>query len=148
MAELWRGGHYPPYEVGPRLALLLDLALQTGRSPLELRGEATCWREQDLEVVSQWKAVKDDKCPGCGRPLATHLHNPVLGRAETADDYTAYSLDCPAMQAIAEGQDMWREAEKAAIQRHWDGKGPDPGMGLYWLAQAPHERIPHKECGE
>ncbi len=84
-------------------------------------------------------------CPGCGRPLSQHLHNSRLGREETVDDYMAWSLECPARQAIANGQDMWRQANKAAIDAHNHGKGPDPSEGVYWLGQGPGEAIPQPQ---
>lgn len=89
--------------------------------------------------------MKEVKCPGCGRPLSQHLHNSRLGREETVEDYTAWSLDCPAMQAIAQGQDMWKTANKSAIDSHAKGNGPDPSMGVYWLSQGQGERLPTPE---
>lgn len=86
--------------------------------------------------------MKEVKCPGCGRPLAQHLHNSTLGREEVPDDYMPYSLDCPAQQAIAMGQDMWKQANKVSIEAHSKGNGPDPGMGVYWLAQGHNESLP------
>lgn len=86
--------------------------------------------------------MKEVKCPGCGRPLSQHLHNPTLGREETPEDYTAWSLDCPAMQSISTGQGMWRNQNEYAIKRHREGHGPDPSMGVYWLAQATGESLP------
>lgn len=53
-----------------------------------------------------------------------------------------YSLDCPAMQAIAQGQDMWKQANKSALDSHYKGHGPDPGMGVYWLARGHGESLP------
>ena len=86
--------------------------------------------------------MQNVKCTGCGRPLSQHLHNPRLGREETIEDYTAWSIDCPAMQAIAAGQDMWRTANKSALKAHQEGNGPDPGMGTYWLSQGEGESLP------
>lgn len=144
MAELGGRGFYPPYEIGPRLALLLDLALESGRPPLRLldEGSPDSWTELDLEVLSQWKYLKGVKCPGCGRPLAQHLYNSRLGREETPDDYMPYSLDCPALQSIATGQDMWKTANKSTIDSHNNGHGPDPTMGVHWIAQGPGEILP------
>ena len=51
-------------------------------------------------------------------------------------------MDCPAMQAIAVGQDMWRTANKSAIESHTKGNGPDPSMGVYWLSQGQGEQLP------
>lgn len=147
MAEFGGRRIHPPYEVGPRLALLLDMALVSGRPPLHLLdgGSPDSWQELDLEVVSQWKHLKEAKCPGCGRQLSQHLHNSRLGREETLEDYTAWSLDCPAMQAIAEGQDMWKTSNKAAIDSHSKGTSPDPTMGLYWLSQGQGESLPQPD---
>jgi hypothetical protein len=99
----------------------------------------------DLEILSQWKYLKDSKCPGCGRPLAQHLHNSRLGREETVEDYTAWSMECPAQQAIAEGQNMWNAANKASIDSHNKGNGPDPRMGTFWLSQREGETLPQPE---
>ena len=123
------------------------MALESGRPPLRLldEGSPDSWQEIDLEVVSQWKHMKEVKCPGCGRPLAEHLHNSTLGREETPEDYSVWSIDCPAQQAIAAGQDMWRTANKSAIEAHHRGNGPDPSMGVYWLAQREGERLPIPE---
>jgi len=120
------------------------MALVSGRPPLRLldEGHPDTWTELDLEVLSQWKTIKETRCPGCGRPLAQHLHNSRLGREETVEDYTPWSLDCPAMQAIAQGQDMWRTANKSVLEAHQRGNGPDPSMGLYWLAQGYGEVLP------
>lgn len=96
----------------------------------------------DLEVLSQWRKLKEVRCSGCGRPLYQHLYNSTLGREETVEDYMPYSVDCPAMQAIAQGQDMWRTANKSAIDSHNKGNGPDPNMGVYWIAQGPGESLP------
>ena len=127
--------------------MLLDLALESGRPPLRLldEGYPDSWQEIDLEVVSQWSHLKEAKCAGCGRPLSQHLYNPRLGREETPDDYTAWSIDCPAQQAIAVGQDMWRTQNKAAIDSHSHGSGPDPAMGVLWLSQGDGETLPKPE---
>lgn len=123
------------------------MALASGRPPARLldEGNPDAWTEADLEVLSQWKYLKESKCPGCGRPLSQHLYNSRLGREETPEDYIPYALDCPAMQAVAEGQDMWRDAHKSAIEAHTKGKGPDPTMGVYWLTQGHGERLPRSE---
>jgi len=144
VAELGGRGFNSPYEIGPRLALLLDLALESGRPPIRLldEGSPDSWQEIDLEILSQWKQMKNVKCTGCGRPLSQHLYNSRLGREETIEDYTAWSLDCPAMQAIAEGQASWKTANKSSIDSHNKGKGPDPGMGTYWLSQGQGESLP------
>ncbi|USH44814.1 tail assembly chaperone [Microbacterium phage Juanyo] len=89
--------------------------------------------------------MKEVKCTGCGRPLAQHLHNSRLGREERPEDYMAWSIECPAMQAIAIGQDMWKTANKSAIEAHTKGNGPDPGMGVYWLSQGDGEVLPVPE---
>lgn len=96
----------------------------------------------DLEICSQWRRLQSSKCTGCGRPLSQHLYNSRLGREETPDDYMPYSIDCPATQAIARGQDMWRNANKSLVESHHKGHGPDPAMGLYWIAQGPGEALP------
>lgn len=145
MAELVGRCDYPPYEIGTRLALLLDLSLEAGVSPVHLLDEEApaSWSQLDLEVVSQWKSLKETKCPGCGRPLSQHLYNDRLGREETPDDYTPYSVDCPAQQAIANGQEMWKKVNKSSMDSFYKGHGPDPSMGLYWLAQGQGESLPH-----
>lgn len=53
-----------------------------------------------------------------------------------------YSMDCPAQQAIASGQDMWKQANKLSMDNYHKGKGPDPGMGVFWLAQGHNEALP------
>lgn len=123
------------------------MALVSGRPPVRLLdGESPdTWTELQLEVVAQWKALKDAKCSGCGRPLSQHLYNSRLRREETVEDYMAWSLDCPAQQAIAIGQDMWRTANKAAIDAHNKGSGPDPAQGIYWLSQGQGEVLPHPD---
>ena len=123
------------------------MALVSGRSPVRLfdEGAPDTWKEEDLEVLSQWKHLKEAKCPGCGRPLSQHLHNSRLGREETIEDYTAWSIECPAQQAIAEGQEMWKTAHKSALDSHHKGNGPDPGMGVYWLSQREGESLPQPD---
>lgn len=123
------------------------MALASGRSPVRLLDEdrPDTWKEIDLEIVSQWRHMKEVKCPGCGRPLADHLHNSTLGREERMEDYSVYSVDCLAQQAIAEGQELWRQENKAAIDAHHKGKGPDPGAGVYWLTKREGERLPLPE---
>lgn len=123
------------------------MALESGRPPVRLldEGSPDSWDELDLEVLSQWKYLKDAKCPGCGRSLAQHLHNSRLGREETIEDYTAWSMDCPAQQAIAEGQEMWNTANKALIDAYNKGNGPDPRMGIFWLSQGQGESLPQPE---
>jgi len=49
------------------------------------------------------------------------------------------------MQAIAEGQDMWKTSNKAAIDSHSKGTSPDPTMGLYWLSQGQGESLPQPD---
>lgn len=123
------------------------MALVSGRSPVRLLDEDSpdTWSELDLEVVSQWKTLKEIRCPGCGRPLAQHLYNSRLGREETIEDYTAWSLECPAQQAIASGQDQWNQVNKSAIEAHQKGIGPDPRMGVLWLSQGYGESLPKSE---
>lgn len=123
------------------------MALVSGRSPVRLLDEESpdTWSELDLEVVAQWKSIKETKCPGCGRPLSQHLYNSRLGREETVEDYMAWSLECPAQQAIAAGQDMWNRANKATIESHSKGNGPDPRQGIYWLSQREGEQLPQPE---
>jgi hypothetical protein len=123
------------------------MALVSGSPPVRLLdgGAPGTWDELDLEVLSQWQSLKDSKCPGCGRSLARHLHNSRLGREETVDDYTAWTLECPARQAIAEGQQMWNQDNKSAIDLHDKGKGPDPRDGVYWISQAEGESLPQPE---
>lgn len=123
------------------------MALVSGRSPVRLLDEDSpdTWTEIDLEVLSQWKYLKDAKCPGCGRPMAQHLYNSRLGREETLEDYTAFTMDCPAQAAIAEGQNMWNTTNKSKIEAHTKGNGPDPYMGVYWLSQREGETLPQPE---
>lgn len=123
------------------------MALVSGRSPVRLldEGHPDTWSELDLEVLVQWKYLKDAKCQGCGRPLAQHLHNSRLGREETLEDYTAYSLECPAQQAIAQGQDMWNREHKSELDSFNKGNGPDPRMGTFWLSQRDGEILPQPE---
>ena len=123
------------------------MALESGRSPVRLldEGSPDSWSEIDLEVVSQWRHMKEVKCAGCGRPLAQHLHNSILGREETVEDYTAWSIECPAQQAIAFGQEMWNSSNKATIDAHSRGSGPDPHMGTFWLAQGFNEQLPQPQ---
>lgn len=77
--------------------------------------------------------------------MAQHLHNSRLGREETVEDYTAWSMECPAQQAIAGGQDMWNIANKSDLEAHDKGKGPDPRMGIFWLSQREGESLPQPE---
>ena len=144
MAEQWWGCPYPPYEIEPRLALLLDLALDSGKPPLSLLdgGLPPSWTVADLEILSQWKSLREVKCPGCGRPLTRHLHNPMLGREETADDYIPWSIECPAQQAVSAGQEMWRAENKPAIDSYHKGHGPDPSAGMFWISQGQGEQLP------
>lgn len=123
------------------------MALVSGRSPVRLldEGHPDTWSELDLEVLVQWKYLKDAKCQGCGRPLAQHLHNSRLGREETLEDYTAYSLECPAQRAIAQGQDMWNREHKSELDSFNKGNGPDPRMGTFWLSQRDGEILPQPE---
>jgi hypothetical protein len=123
------------------------LALESGRPPVRLldEGSPDSWTELDLEILSQWRHIKEVRCPGCGRPIAQHLHNSRLGREETIEDYTAWSMECPAQQAIAYGQDMWNTANKSAIEAHNKGNGPDPRMGTFWLSQGFNESLPQPE---
>lgn len=123
------------------------MALVSGRSPVRLLDEDSpdTWSLLDLEIVSQWKRLQDTKCSGCGRPLSQHLYNSRLGREETPEDYTPYTIDCPAMQAVAQGQDMWRKENKGALEAFNHGKGPDPGQGVYWISQAEGEVLPQPD---
>ena len=123
------------------------MALVSGRSPVRLLDEESpdTWDELQLETVAQWKYLKDAKCAGCGRPLSQHLYNSRLGREETVEDYTAWSMECPAQQAIAAGQDMWNTAHKSEIDSHNKGHGPDPRMGTFWLSQREGEVLPQPE---
>lgn len=123
------------------------MALVSGRSPVRLLDEDSpdTWSETDLEVVSQWKTMKEVKCPGCGRLLSQHLYNSRLGREETVDDYTPWSIDCPAQQAVASGQAQWKQANKSAIDSHFKGNGPDPSQGVLWISQGPGEGLPQGE---
>lgn len=40
------------------------------------------------------------------------------------------------------GQDMWKQSNKTALDSYHKGNGPDPGMGVYWLAQGQNESLP------
>lgn len=126
------------------------MALVSGRSPVRLLDEdqPDTWSELDLEVVAQWKSMKEAKCPGCGRPLAQHLYNPRLGREETPEDYVPWSIDCPAQQAMAGGQHQWKTNNKSAIDAYHKGNGPDPGMGVMWLSQGHGEGLPKSYAPE
>lgn len=119
----------------------------SGQPPVRLldRGSPDTWDELDLEVLAQWQHIKGAKCPACGRPMAQHLHNSRLGREETVEDYTAWSMECPAQQVIAEGQAMWNTANKSSIEAHDRGNGPDPRMGTFWLSQREGELLPQPE---
>jgi len=57
----------------------------------------------------------------------------------------AWSMECPAQQAIAVGQDMWDTANKSALESHQKGSGPDPRMGTFWLSQRDGESLPQPE---
>ncbi len=57
----------------------------------------------------------------------------------------AWSMECPAQQAIAIGQDMWNTANKSALDSHSRGNGPDPRMGTFWLSQGYGESLPQPE---
>lgn len=123
------------------------MALESGRPPVRLldEGSPDSWSELDLEVVSQWKYLKGAKCPGCGRPMAQHLYNSTLGREETPEDYAIWTMECPAQQAIAAGQHMWNNANKAAVDSYNKGNGPDPHAGTFWLSQREGEALPQPE---
>lgn len=123
------------------------MALESGRPPLRLldAGLPDSWSELDLEILSQWKHMKEVKCPGCQRTLSQHLHNPALGREESPEDYMPYSIDCPAQQAIAQGQHMWKQANKAPLDRYHKDSAADPGQGVYWIAQGHNEMLPQPQ---
>lgn len=123
------------------------MALTTGKPPLRVTDETHPdeWDLIDLDIVSKWQIMKNSKCPGCGRPLSQHLNNPLLGREESVEDYKVWSVDCPAVQAIAVGQEMWRKANNSALKSFYDGKGSDPSAGVYWLAQGVSEILPTDE---
>ena len=74
-----------------------------------------------------------------------HLYNHRLGREETVEDYMVWSVDCPAQQAIAAGQDMWSSENKSSLAAFNKGNGPDPRMGVFWLAQGHGEVLPKPE---
>ena len=86
--------------------------------------------------------MKETKCGGCGRPLSQHLHNSTLGREETPEDYIPYSIDCPAQQAIAAGQQMWKQENKYPLERYHKGDAADPSAGVFWISQGPGESLP------
>ena len=123
------------------------MALVSGRPPVRLLdgGSPDTWSELDLEVLSQWKSLKENKCPSCGRPLAQHLYNSRIGREETVEDYVAWSMECPAQQAIAQGQAQWNTLHKSEIEAHNKGNGPDPRMGTFWFSQRDGEALPQPE---
>lgn len=123
------------------------MALVSGRSPVRLLdGESPdTWTELDLEVLVQWKHLKEAKCPACGRPLAQHLYNSRLGREETVEDYVALSMECPAQQAIAFGQSQWDSEHKSETEAFNKGNGPDPRMGTFWFSQREGESLPQPE---
>ena len=58
-----------------------------------------------------------------------------------------WSLDCPAQQAIALGQDMWNQANKSRIDAHAKGNGPDPRLGVLWFSQREGESLPKPQPG-
>lgn len=124
---------------------MIDMALVSGVPPVRLldEGAPDTWSDTDLEVVSQYRRMKEDRCPGCGRPMSQHLRNETLGREETAEDYTPFSVECPAQQAISHGQEAWEEAYATEITLHSKGQGPDPRQGVYWLTLGAGERLPH-----
>lgn len=74
-----------------------------------------------------------------------HLYNSTLGREEVPEDYMPYTIDCPAMQAVAQGQSMWKESNKTNLDSYHKGTGPDPGMGVYWISQGPNETLPEPD---
>lgn len=123
------------------------MALVSGRPPVRLLdgGSPDTWTEMDLEILSQWKYLQEAKCPSCGRPLSQHLHNSRLGREETVEDYTAWSMECPAHQVIADAQHQWNTMHKSEIDAHNNGRGPDPRMGVFWLSQRDGEALPQPE---
>jgi hypothetical protein len=123
------------------------MALVSGRPPVRLldEGSPDTWTEWDLEILSHWKYLQGSKCPQCGRPLSQHLNNSRLGREETPEDYEIYSMECPAQQAIAVGQDMWNKAHKAEIDAHNKGNGPDPRSGVFWLSKRDGEALQQPE---
>lgn len=123
------------------------MALVSGRSPVRLLDEDSpdTWSELDLEVVSQWKIMKEVRCPGCGRPLSQHLYNSRLGREETVEDYIPWSVECPAQQAVANGQYQWNQVNKSEIEAHRKGNAPDPAQGINWISQGPGEVLPQPD---
>lgn len=127
--------------------MLLDLALTSGRPPRGLLGEdlSDVWELIDLDILAEWKAIKNNTCPGCGRPVSQHVYNTDLHREETVEDYVAWSMDCPAIQAVAVGQSMWRTANKSEMDAYNKGNGSDPTMGVYWMAQGSGESRPIPE---
>lgn len=120
------------------------MSLSTGVPPQQLveGGTSQSWSDLEIDIMIEWQRIKTDLCPGCGRLLSQHSYNEALGRAETVEDYTPWSLECPAAQAIAHGQEMWRKANKSAIDAHFKGNSADPAAGVLWLAQAVNERLP------
>lgn len=125
------------------------MSIASGRPPGFLLGESdrAVFDRGDLEVLAQWKRATAMLCPGCGRPVWQHLNNPRLGRGEEPGDYTPWSFECPAAQALSDGQGRWRRTVKAAQKRFDEGNGPDPGAGLYWVAQGPGEPEPYDSEG-
>lgn len=61
------------------------------------------------------------------------------------EDYIPWSLECPAQQAVAGGQAQWKQENKADIEAHHKGNGPDPAMGVLWISQGPGEALPQPE---
>lgn len=90
----------------------------------------------------------EHQVPWVCRPLSQHLHNDILDREETIEDYEVYSFECPSQKAIGAGQAMWRKQVKSETDRFYAGQGPDPGMGLYWLSKGPGESIPQPKESE
>lgn len=119
------------------------MSLKTGKPPLSFtdKDAPPVWSELDLMIGVLWDNLTKDKCPGCGRPLSQHLHNPFTGNPEEENDYEVYSVECPASLAIAGGQQSWRNSNKGAIKSFNKGTGKDPSQGIYWFARERHEEI-------
>lgn len=56
-----------------------------------------------------------------------------------------YSMDCPARQAVAEGQQMWKDHNKDSLAQYHKGTGADPSLGVFWISQGPNETLPEPD---
>ena len=60
-------------------------------------------------MIEQYRQLRDELCPGCGRPLAMH-------DSDSPEEYATGWLECTAETAIARAQEKWEntgEGKKA-----------------------------------